>query len=55
MFHRFREFPASDPELPREVDPLRELRNEAVATFDDVHEGLAQAADDHFHGLAQRD
>ncbi|WP_320669809.1 PaaX family transcriptional regulator [Patulibacter defluvii] len=55
MFHRFREFAATDPELPREVDPLRELRDEAVATFDALHEGLAEAADDHFHGLAQRD
>lgn len=53
MFHRFREFPGIDPELPREIDPLREQRAEAVAIFDAVHEGLADAADDHFRHLAQ--
>lgn len=53
LFHRFREFPAIDPELPREIDPLREHRAEAVALFDTVHEGLADSADDHFRLAAE--
>ncbi len=53
MFHRFREFPASDPELPRDIDPLRALRTEAVSIFDAVHQGLAAASDAHFRQAAQ--
>lgn len=53
MIHRFREFPAADPELPREIDPLRALRTEAVSIFDAVHQGLSDAADDHFRLAAQ--
>lgn len=53
MIHRFREFPAADPELPREIDPLRALRTEAVSIFDAVHQGLSDAADEHFRRAAQ--
>ncbi len=52
MFHRFREFPATDPELPREIDPVHALRTEAVAIFDAVHQGLADPADEHFRRVA---
>lgn len=53
MIHRFREFPATDPELPRDIDPLRALRTEAVSIFDAVHQGLSDQADNHFQQAAQ--
>ncbi|WP_320669773.1 PaaX family transcriptional regulator [Patulibacter defluvii] len=55
MLHRFRIFPALDPELPREIDELRELRERAVALFDALYGGLADAADEHFRSVAQRE
>lgn len=53
MFHRFREFPATDPELPREIDPLHALRSDAVSIFDAVHAQLAGPAGEHFRRTAQ--
>ncbi|EHN12961.1 Phenylacetic acid degradation operon negative regulatory protein PaaX [Patulibacter medicamentivorans] len=55
MLHRFRFFPALDPELPPEVDAVGELREDVVALFDALYEGLAEAADAHFHGVAQQE
>jgi phenylacetic acid degradation operon negative regulatory protein len=53
MLHRFRGFPSIDPELPRAVDEVRELRNEAVACFDGVYSALEPAAATHFWGTVQ--
>ena len=52
MLHRFRGFPFMDPELPRDVDPLGELRAEVVATFDEVYGGLEETATDYFWQIA---
>jgi phenylacetic acid degradation operon negative regulatory protein len=40
LIHRFRGFPSMDPELPAAVDPLRPLRTDVVACFDEVYAGL---------------
>lgn len=53
MLHRFRGFPFLDPELPRELDPVRELRGQVVATFDAVYRSLELGAGRHFHELTR--
>jgi len=53
MLHRFRNFPFIDPELPRAVDAVRDLRARAVACFDDVYSALEGAASDYFWRIAQ--
>jgi phenylacetic acid degradation operon negative regulatory protein len=54
MLHRFRGFPSIDPELPAASDPVRSLRGEVVATFDDVYEQLEPVADGYFRSVARR-
>ena len=48
LVHLFRGFPFLDPELPEELAALSEERGRAVATFDALYEGLAEAAQRHF-------
>jgi phenylacetic acid degradation operon negative regulatory protein len=55
MLHRFRGFPAADPELPASVDDGQALRADVVATFDDVYAALAAPAEEHFRAVAQPD
>ena len=54
MLHRFRGFPFIDPELPAAIDPLRTLRADVVATFDDVYDHLEPVADGYFRSVARR-
>jgi DNA-binding transcriptional regulator PaaX len=54
MLHRFRGFPSIDPELPAASDPVRTLRGDVVATFDDVYEQLEPVADGYFRSVARR-
>ena len=53
MLHRFRGFPAVDPELPRSVDDVRELRSEAAACFADVYSALEPSAATYFWRTVQ--
>jgi phenylacetic acid degradation operon negative regulatory protein len=53
MLHRFRGFPFIDPELPPELDPVRELRGKVVATFDAVYRGLEPRAERHFSDVTR--
>ena len=53
MLHKFRGFPFLDPELPPELDPVRELRGKVVATFDTVYRGLEPAAERHFSDVTR--
>ena len=53
MLHRFRGFPFIDPELPRAVDDVRELRNEVVACFDEVYGVLEAPASSYFWHTVQ--
>jgi phenylacetic acid degradation operon negative regulatory protein len=53
MLHRFRSFPAIDPELPRSVDDVRELRNEAADCFADVYSALEPSAATYFWRTVQ--
>ncbi|MCL2420034.1 MAG: phenylacetic acid degradation protein PaaX [Conexibacteraceae bacterium] len=48
LLHRFRGFPHMDPELPREIDPLRELRARAIECFDDAYAALERPATEYF-------
>ncbi|HEY1567074.1 MAG TPA: PaaX family transcriptional regulator C-terminal domain-containing protein [Solirubrobacteraceae bacterium] len=48
MLHRFRSFPSIDPELPRAVDEVRDLRAAAVGCFDDVYSALEPSAASYF-------
>jgi len=48
MLHRFRAFPHMDPELPREIDSLRELRARAVECFDEAYAALEALATEYF-------
>jgi phenylacetic acid degradation operon negative regulatory protein len=48
MLHRFRGFPSIDPELPRAVDDVRDLRNEVVSCFDDAYAALEAPAATYF-------
>ena len=51
VMHEFRRFPSMDPELPESIVGGRWQRSEAVRTFHDVHDGLADAATRHFEAL----
>jgi phenylacetic acid degradation operon negative regulatory protein len=55
LLHRFRGFPSIDPELPADVDTVRELRGEAVACFDEVYAALRRPATEHFWALVGGD
>jgi phenylacetic acid degradation operon negative regulatory protein len=48
LIHRFREFPFIDPELPEQLDPLREIRGEVVARFDELYRDLEEPASRYF-------
>jgi phenylacetic acid degradation operon negative regulatory protein len=48
LLHRFRSFPFMDPELPKDVDAVRDLRSRAVACFDDVYAALEPPATAYF-------
>jgi phenylacetic acid degradation operon negative regulatory protein len=48
LLHRFRGFPFMDPELPREIDGLRDLRARAVECFDHVYAALEARATEYF-------
>jgi phenylacetic acid degradation operon negative regulatory protein len=48
LIHRFREFPFIDPELPEQLDRLRDLRGEVVARFDDLYRDLEEPATRYF-------
>ncbi|WP_020666766.1 PaaX family transcriptional regulator [Amycolatopsis nigrescens] len=48
LIHRFRQFPAQDPELPEELVPAPPRRVEAVALFHDLYTALAEPAQRHF-------
>jgi phenylacetic acid degradation operon negative regulatory protein len=53
MLHRFRAFPAGDPELPDDLDGLRRRRAEVVKTFDAVYAGLEAPATRYFTETAR--
>ncbi|MGH2842897.1 MAG: PaaX family transcriptional regulator [Solirubrobacteraceae bacterium] len=48
LLHRFRGFPFIDPELPRDIDCLREVRARALECFDDAYAVLEQRATEYF-------
>lgn len=48
MLHRFRAFPAVDPELPGDADGLARARAEVVDAFDEIYAALAEPAGEHF-------
>lgn len=55
LLHRFRGFPFIDPELPKSIDELRDLRVQAVACFDEVYAALEEPATEHFWRTADPD
>jgi phenylacetic acid degradation operon negative regulatory protein len=48
LVHQFRGFPVIDPELPERLAPVSASRQRAAATFHELYEGLAPAAQRHF-------
>ena len=48
LLHRFRAFPAIDPELSEGIDTVRDLRRQAVECFDEVYATLEEKASEHF-------
>lgn len=48
LLHRFRSFPFIDPELPKHIDQVRDVRARAVACFDDVYAALEPRAAEYF-------
>jgi phenylacetic acid degradation operon negative regulatory protein len=48
LLHRFRGFPFMDPELPKEIDALRDLRARVVKCFDDLYAALEKPATEYF-------
>lgn len=48
LLHRFRGFPSIDPELPKQLDSVRDLRARAVACFDEVYAALEPEATEYF-------
>ena len=48
LLHRFRSFPAIDPELSEGIDTVRDLRRQAVECFDEVYATLEEKAAEHF-------
>jgi phenylacetic acid degradation operon negative regulatory protein len=55
LLHRFRAFPSVDPELPKAVDTLRELRGQAVVCFEDVYAALEPPATEYFWATVRPD
>jgi phenylacetic acid degradation operon negative regulatory protein len=53
LLHRFRAFPFVDPELPVPLDPVRTLRLDVLATFDDLYHGLERPADEFFWSIVR--
>jgi phenylacetic acid degradation operon negative regulatory protein len=49
LVHQFRGFPVIDPELPERLAPVARPRQRAAETFHELYEGLAPAAQRHFH------
>jgi len=52
VVHAFRQFPFMDPDLPGEVMPNADARNEAIATFHSAYEWLREPAQRHFTSVA---
>lgn len=48
LLHRFLGFLSIDPELPKSIDQLADLRARAVACFDEVYTALERPATDYF-------
>ncbi len=48
MLHRFRGFPFLDPELPRAIDPVAEIRDAVLARFAELYAALEDGASHHF-------
>lgn len=55
LLHRFRAYPSVDPELPKSICPLHEIRTEVVNTFDEVFAELAEPANRYFRSIAKSD
>ena len=55
LLHRFRGFPSIDPELPRQIDTVRDLRARAVVVFDEVYAALEPEAAKYFWRTVQPD
>lgn len=53
MLHRFRGFPSIDPELPRTVDEVRDLRSDVVECFHEVYAALEAPAAAYFWRTVQ--
>lgn len=53
MLHLFRGFPFMDPELPEEIDSVRELRKQVVAVFDEIYAALEPEASEYFWQTVQ--
>lgn len=54
MLHRFRGFPFLDPELPRAIDPLAEIRGQVLERFTALYSTLEDRAGHHFWLMAAR-
>jgi phenylacetic acid degradation operon negative regulatory protein len=48
LLHRFRSFPSMDPELPKQIDSVRDVRSRAVACFDEAYAVLEPRATEYF-------
>jgi phenylacetic acid degradation operon negative regulatory protein len=53
LMHLFRGFPPLDPELPESLAPLGSVRARAVAIFEELYEGLAEASQRYFDEVTQ--
>ncbi len=53
--HAFRGFPSLDPELPEELMAKPGRRTNAIALFDEVFDGLQDAAHGHFDAVTRAD
>lgn len=53
MLHTFRGFPFMDPELPEEIDSVRELRKQVVAAFDEIYAALEPESSEFFWQVVQ--
>ena len=51
LVHQFRGFPLLDPELPEDLAPMSEPRDQAVATFHELYALLAEASQRHFEAV----
>lgn len=55
LLHRFRGFPSIDPELPEQIDSVRDLRARAVKCFDEGYATLEPRATEYFWRTADPD